>query len=119
MIFTLEVTNTGALPAAGFRATNPMPGAVQFVSVAEEWAEVSVDGGNVWGKLAALKVKTSPADGTAPVERGADVADVNSCPLDLPRCDCAGRKAQDQLSRRYQIGIGAVPRWHNGAGSTG
>jgi uncharacterized repeat protein (TIGR01451 family) len=76
VLFTLEVKNTGAQPAAGFRATNPMPGPVQFVSVAEEWAEVSVDGGNVWGKLSALKVKTVPADGTAPVERAADVADV-------------------------------------------
>lgn len=76
VLFTLEVKNTGAQPAAGFRATNPMPGPVQFVSVAEDWAEVSVDGGNVWGKLTALKVKTLPADGTAPVERAADVADV-------------------------------------------
>jgi uncharacterized repeat protein (TIGR01451 family) len=76
VLFTLEVKNTGAQPAAGFRATNPMPGPVQFVSVAEDWAEVSVDGGNNWGKLAALKVRTAPADGAAPVERAADVADV-------------------------------------------
>ena len=76
VVFTLEVMNTGALPAAGFRATNPMPAPVQFVSVAEDWAEVSVDGGNNWGKLAALKVKTVPTDGTAPVERSADIADV-------------------------------------------
>lgn len=76
VLFTLEVTNTGAQPAAGFRATNPMPGPVQFVSVAEDWAEVSVDGGTNWGKLAALKVKTAPADGGAPVERAADLADV-------------------------------------------
>lgn len=92
VIFTLEVTNTGALPAAGFRATNPMPGAVQFVSVAEEWAEVSVDGGNVWGKLAALKVKTSPADGTAPVERGADVADVTHVRWIFPDAIAPGGK---------------------------
>lgn len=76
VVFTLEVTNTGALPAAGFKATNPMPGPVQFVSVAEDWAEVSVDGGNNWGKLVALKVKTAPTDGTAAVERAADLADV-------------------------------------------
>ena len=30
VVFMLEVVNTGAAPAAGFRATNPMPGAVQF-----------------------------------------------------------------------------------------
>lgn len=76
VLFTLEVKNTGAQPAAGFRATNPMPGPVQFVSVSEDWAEVSVDGGTNWGKLAALKVKSVPADGSAPVERAADLADV-------------------------------------------
>lgn len=76
VVFTLEVANTGAQPAAGFRATNPMPGPVQFVSVAEDWAEVSVDGGTNWGKLAALKVKKAPAEGAAPLERAADVADV-------------------------------------------
>lgn len=76
VVFTLEVTNTGTQPAAGFRATNPMPAPVQFVSVAEDWAEVSVDGGNNWGRLATLKVKTAPADGTASVERAAEIADV-------------------------------------------
>lgn len=76
VIFTLEVTNTGAVPAAGFRATNPMPGAVQFTSVAEDWAEVSVDGGTNWGKLPALKVKTKDASGTAQVERLATAEDV-------------------------------------------
>lgn len=76
VVFTLEVVNTGAAPASGFRATNPMPGPVQFVSVAEDWAEVSVDGGTNWGKLAALKVKTKPAPDAAEVERSADAADV-------------------------------------------
>jgi uncharacterized repeat protein (TIGR01451 family) len=76
VVFTLEVMNTGAQPAAGFRATNPMPAPVQFVSVAEDWAEVSVDGGTNWGKLAALKVQSVPAEGAAPIERAADVADV-------------------------------------------
>jgi uncharacterized repeat protein (TIGR01451 family) len=92
VVFTLEVTNTGALPAAGFRATNPMPEPVQFVSVAEDWAEVSVDGGNVWGKLAALKVKTAPPDGTAPVERGADVADVTHVRWIFPDAIAPGGK---------------------------
>ena len=76
VVFTLEVTNTGTQPAAGFRATNPMPAPVQFVSVTEDWAEVSVDGGTTWGKLAALKVKTAPTDGTTAIERAADLADV-------------------------------------------
>lgn len=76
VVFTLEVVNTGAQPAAGFRATNPMPGPVQFVSAAEDWAEVSVDGGSNWGKLVALKVKARAADGTAQVERSAGAEDV-------------------------------------------
>lgn len=76
VIFTLQVVNTGAEPAAGFRATNPMPGAVQFTSVAEDWAEVSVDGGVTWGKLVSLKVKSKAADGTAAVERAAGPEDV-------------------------------------------
>lgn len=76
LIFTLEVINTGAAPAAGFRATNPMPGAVQFTSVAEDWAEVSVDGGNNWGELPALTVKAKDASGAAEVERLATAADV-------------------------------------------
>jgi uncharacterized repeat protein (TIGR01451 family) len=76
VVFRLQVTNTGAVPATGFRATNPMPGSVQFVSVAQDWAEVSVDGGVQFGKLAALKVKSAPAVGGPAVQRAADVADV-------------------------------------------
>lgn len=75
VLFTLEVTNTGTQPASGFRATNPMPAAVQFVSVAEDWADVSIDGGTNWGKLSALKVKTKDGAG-ADVERAAGVEDV-------------------------------------------
>jgi uncharacterized repeat protein (TIGR01451 family) len=92
VLFTLEVTNTGAQPAAGFRATNPMPGPVQFVSVAEDWAEVSVDGGNMWGKLTSLKVKTAPADGTAAAERAADFADVTHVRWIFPDAIAPGGK---------------------------
>jgi uncharacterized repeat protein (TIGR01451 family) len=92
VLFTLEVTNTGAQPAAGFRATNPMPGPVQFVSVAEDWAEVSVDGGKVWGKLAALKVMTVPAEGAAPAERAADIADVTHVRWIFPEAIAPGGK---------------------------
>ena len=76
VVFTLLVNNTGKEPAIGFKATNPMPAAVRFASVAEDWAEVSVDGGKVWGKLATLKVKTKDAAGTADVERAATADDV-------------------------------------------
>jgi uncharacterized repeat protein (TIGR01451 family) len=76
VLFTLEVINNGAEPASGFRATNPIPAAVKFTSVAEDWADVSVDGGATWGKLAQLKIKAKNAEGTADVERAAVAADV-------------------------------------------
>jgi uncharacterized repeat protein (TIGR01451 family) len=76
VVFTLKYTNKGALPATGFRATNPMPGPVQFVAANEEWAEVSVDGGKTWGKLSDLKVQAKAADGTTDVTRAAGAQDV-------------------------------------------
>ncbi|MFN3619974.1 hypothetical protein [Sphingorhabdus sp.] len=76
VVFTLLVNNKGAEPAVGFTATNPMPTAVRFASVGEDWAEVSVDGGRSYGKLANLKVKTKDATGTAEVERAALPEDV-------------------------------------------
>jgi hypothetical protein len=76
VIFILKYANKGVEPASGFRATNPMPGPVQFVAVAEDWAEVSVDGGKNWGKLAALTVKAKAADGVSEITRAATPEDV-------------------------------------------
>jgi hypothetical protein len=76
VVFTLRYANKGALPATGFRATNPMPGPVQFVAVSEDWADVSVDGGKTWGKLSNLKVPAKSADGTTEVLRAAGPQDV-------------------------------------------
>ena len=76
IIFTLRYVNKGTEPATGFRATNPMPGPVQFVSAAEDWAEVSVDGGATWGKLANLKVTVKGSEGAADTERTASAEDV-------------------------------------------
>ncbi len=76
VVFTLNYINKGIVAASGFRATNPMPGPVQFISAAEDWAEVSVDGGTVWGKLSALKVKAKSADGAGEVIRPAAAEDV-------------------------------------------
>ncbi len=76
VVFTLNVVNSGAAPASGFRATNPIPSAVTFVAVDQDWAEVSVDGGASWGKLSALSVR-SKNDGTgAEVKRAASPDDV-------------------------------------------
>lgn len=76
VVFTLRYVNKGSEPAADFRAVNPMPGPVQFVSVAEDWAEVSVDGGKSWGKLADLKVLVAGEDGAAATLRAAAAEDV-------------------------------------------
>jgi uncharacterized repeat protein (TIGR01451 family) len=76
VVFTLKYANNGAEPAKGFRATNPMPGPVQFVSVLENWAEVSVDGGASWGKLDQLKVSKDKPDGSGKELRAASPEDV-------------------------------------------
>jgi uncharacterized repeat protein (TIGR01451 family) len=81
VVFTLDYLNEGQDPASGFRATNPMPGAIQFVSVSEDWAEVSVDGGASWGKLSALTLIDNSASNAAeaatlPAPRAATAADV-------------------------------------------
>jgi uncharacterized repeat protein (TIGR01451 family) len=70
VVFTLTYINNGSEPATAFRAVNPMPGAIQFLSTAQDWAEVSVDGGNIWGKLSDLRVaQNNPASSDAtPVE---------------------------------------------------
>jgi hypothetical protein len=76
VVFTLKYQNKGSAPASGFRATNPMPGPVQYLAAAEDWAEVSVDGGKSWGKLSALSVKAKSADGVSEVTRSAGPEDV-------------------------------------------
>ncbi len=59
VVFTLSYHNVGAEPAASFRATNPMPGAIQFLTAGEDWAELSVDGGKSWGTLESLTVTSA------------------------------------------------------------
>ncbi|MBK9002866.1 MAG: hypothetical protein IPM67_05565 [Sphingomonadales bacterium] len=76
VIFTLRYMNKGSEAASGFRATNPMPGPVQFVSAEEDWAEVSVDGGVSWGKLTELKVAVKGIDGAPATVRAAAAEDV-------------------------------------------
>lgn len=76
VVFKLNVVNNGAEPAIGFRATNPIPAAVTFIAVTEDWAEVSVDGGASWGKLAAMTVKVKAADTGVETTRAATAEDV-------------------------------------------
>ena len=76
VLFKLNVVNSGSEPASGFRATNPIPAPVTFVTVSEDWAEVSVDGGAVWGKLEAMTVKVKAADTGIETTRAATSEDV-------------------------------------------
>jgi uncharacterized repeat protein (TIGR01451 family) len=76
VLFTLSVSNSGSEPASGFRAVNPIPGAVTFIAVAEDWAEVSVDNGISWGKLSAMSVKAKAADTGVETARAAVAEDV-------------------------------------------
>lgn len=64
VVFTLHYENVSGEAASRFRAVNPMPAAIQFLSVNEDWAELSVDGGQNWGKLDKLTITqtiTKPA----------------------------------------------------------
>ena len=72
LVFVLRYKNQGAQPATGFSVTNPIPAAVAFSIAESGGSDVSVDGGNSWGQLAALTVAqpdgsrrpASPADVT-------------------------------------------------------
>lgn len=73
--FILKYVNNTGKEVSGFKAVNPMPGSVQFIEAAEDWAEVSVDGGINWGELSTLNVETVTEDGTK-ISRAATSADV-------------------------------------------
>ncbi|MFN5643958.1 MAG: hypothetical protein ACK450_05115 [Sphingomonadales bacterium] len=75
VLFKLAYSNKGNEAASDFRAVNPMPAPVRFVSATEDWAEVSVDGGKSWGKLETLTVAATNADGSA-ASRAATPEDV-------------------------------------------
>lgn len=88
VVFVLDYVNEGAEGATDFRATNPMPAAIQFTSVREDWAEVSVDGGANWGKLAALTVTS----GIPAVTRAATAEDVTHVRWVFPDVIAVGKK---------------------------
>ncbi|MEM1131944.1 MAG: hypothetical protein AAGH53_03315 [Pseudomonadota bacterium] len=88
--------NTGSQPAANFVTTNPIHPALAFVSVDEEWAEVSVDDGQTWGKLNALTVsaENSDAETSATVTRNAAPADVTHIRWTFPKAIAPGEKGK-------------------------
>ena len=74
LVFVLKYKNEGAAPAANFVVTNPIPQAVTFVASDAAGAEYSVDGGKIWGALAALKVKA--ADGSIKSAAAGDITHI-------------------------------------------
>jgi len=63
LFFKLSYTNKSDNAATGFVATNPMPNAVEFSSVEEKWAVVSIDGGKNYGKLTDMTMDEKTAEG--------------------------------------------------------
>lgn len=61
LIFILNYQNRGLSAANNFVVTNPLPTAVAYQGTADASAEVSIDGGKVWGALSALKVADGPS----------------------------------------------------------
>lgn len=58
LVFIVRYHNEGAAPVSHFTVTNPLPGTVRFEGAADRNVEVSVDGGQNWGRLGALMVHT-------------------------------------------------------------
>jgi len=74
LLFVLNYKNEGAAPADKFVVTNPIPQSVTFVASEAAGADVSVDGGKIWGPIASLKVKA--ADGSLRPASASDVTHV-------------------------------------------
>ena len=74
LVFVLGYRNEGVESATNFIVTNPLPAAVIFESIEGNGAEVSVDGGQNWGQLAALSV--AQADGSRRSALPADVTHI-------------------------------------------
>lgn len=104
IVFTLSYENKGAEPATGFRATNPMPGAIQFISAAEDWAMVSVDGGKTFGKLASMQLtERIETDAVYDEETGAKISDAVS------RDETRPARAQDVTHVRWIFSDAIAP----------
>ncbi len=80
LVFVNTYRNTGGAAVTGFVVNNPVHKAVTFTGVNEDWALVSVDGGQNFGKLTELTVTdTASESDDAPstsVTRAAQPSDV-------------------------------------------
>lgn len=102
LVITNVFRNTGSQPVTGFVINNPVHPAVDFISVAEDWALVSVDGGKTFGRLSELRVVStdstaSQSDGETPapsVTRAAQPADVTHIRWTFPDSIAAGQSGE-------------------------
>lgn len=76
LIISNYYENQDSSPRENYVATNPIHPAVAFVSVEEEWAEVSVDGGKTWGKLQDLTKAVDAIETAESTRRPASPSDV-------------------------------------------
>ena len=89
LVFVVKYRNTSSATASNLVVTNPLPVAVAFNGTSDGLEVVSVDGGNVWGSLNALRVKQ--ADGTV---RAADQRDVTHIKWNLNQRLTAGAEGK-------------------------
>ncbi|SIN61524.1 hypothetical protein SAMN02745824_0902 [Parasphingorhabdus marina DSM 22363] len=102
LVITNVFRNTGSRPVTGFVINNPVHPAVDFISVAEDWARVSVDGGKTFGKLTELTVISTDSAAnegenqtTVPsVSRAAQPADVTHVRWTFPEAIAAGESGE-------------------------
>ncbi len=85
LVFIVAFENHGSRPATNFFVTNPIPRAVVFQGTSEPNAQFSVNNGQSWGKISALKV--ADADGT---RRSARVEDVTHIRWPMTRAMAVG-----------------------------
>lgn len=71
LVFIVKFKNAGAAPAENFIVTNPVPNAVAFNGTSDGTETVSIDNGENWGLLSALRVKDTEGN-----LRPAQMADV-------------------------------------------
>tara|TARA_R110001606_G_scaffold177586_3_gene324137 strand:- start:19053 stop:19598 length:546 start_codon:yes stop_codon:yes gene_type:complete len=79
LLVTNSYRNTGDEAVTGFVLNNPVPQAVSFTEALEDWALVSVDGGQNFGQLSALSVTDATQE-----SRPAVAADVTHIRWVLP-----------------------------------
>ncbi|MEH6757171.1 MAG: hypothetical protein V7676_06625 [Parasphingorhabdus sp.] len=102
LIFVNSYRNTGSTSVTGFVVNNPVHTAVTFINVSEDWALISVDGGQNFGKLTDLSV-TEAADENAELKstiitRAAQPSDVTHIRWTFAKAIAAGASGELRFS---------------------